>query len=76
VISLLSFIKYLIFIVRSSSFDKVEVDNFKLGLIQTGGTGKSCTIKSLTLVPPDTLTNNHYLCGILCKTCKASQGLS
>ena len=29
------------FIVRSSSFDKLDVDNVKLGLMQTGGIGKS-----------------------------------
>lgn len=75
-ISLFNLIKHLMFIVKSSSFDNVEVVSFKLGLMQTGGTGRSWTIKELMWVDPATFISSHYLSGICWRICRASQGFN
>lgn len=62
------------FIVKSSSFVNVEVDNFKLGRMHIGGTTMSLVMKSLISVLPPTLKSSHSLFGILLRILKASQG--
>lgn len=64
------------FIVKSSSFDNVEVDSFKLGRMQTGGTGRSCTINEFMSVFPDTLISSHYFLGIFRMISWASFGFN
>jgi len=67
-ISLFNLIRHFIFIVKSSSLDRVEEEvGFKLGLMQTGGTGRSCTMKEFILVLPATFMRSHYLLGMLFK---------
>lgn len=63
--------------VRSSSFERAEEeDSFKLGLMQTGGIGRSCTINDFIFVLPETFISNHYFYGILLSICKASHGFN
>jgi hypothetical protein len=64
-----------IFIVKSSSFDKLFV-NMTLGLIQTGGTIRWSMIRLFIEVYPPMLTRMSCFFGILPMICLASQGLS
>lgn len=45
--------------------ESVELESVRLGLMQTGGIGKSWTIKFLILVDPPMLSKIHYFFGTL-----------
>ena len=64
-----------IFIVKSSSFDKLFV-SMTLGLIQTGGTIKWSMIKLLIDVYPPIFTSINCFFGIFDRICFAYQGFS
>lgn len=65
----------LIFIVKSSSLDKLFV-SMTLGLIQTGGTIKWSMIKLFTEVWPPTFTKISWFLGIFEMMCIASHGFN
>jgi hypothetical protein len=44
--------------------------------MQTGGTGRSCTMNDFIDVEPETFNNSHYFLGILYNNVKADHGSS
>jgi hypothetical protein len=59
-ISWLSRIRHLMFMVRSSSLERgEEEESLRLGRMQTGGIGRSWVMKEVILVRPETFSRSH-----------------